>query len=277
MSDASSTRRFGPCTRFIAGGLALLVAACGTTYAVPRVSSQSTEVANAIFAEEQRTGSTSSTSQQPDAADMARFTRVVARVEPVAESVCRRETAGSGRTCDIRVIIDQDMSQPNAYQTYDSSGRPIVAFSRPMLAEVRNDDELAFILGHEMGHHIGAHTDKLQSQAITGALVGGILVATLGGDANDAVLGAYAGTAVGSMAYSQTYELESDVVATYITEQAGYNPVTGARFFARPKPQQTSGGLSFWGSHPPDRKRLATVLETVDQLSANSGELILAR
>ena len=46
----------------------------------------------------------------------------------------------------------------------------------------------------------------------------------------------------------------------------------GARFFARPEAAQTTQGqLSFWGTHPPDEKRFATVLATVDQINANVG------
>ncbi|NIZ09761.1 M48 family metalloprotease [Pseudooceanicola sp. HF7] len=264
-----------PTLRPLSAGLFLLLVACGTTYTVPQVSSRNSQAANAIFTEEQRSGSASLNPGQPTQSDMARFRRVVARVEPVGEAFCRAEI-GNSRTCDVTVTIDKDMAQPNAYQTY-SGTRPIIAFSRPMLAEVRNDDELAFILGHEMGHHIAAHVDKQGQQALAGALLGGIAVAALGGDPNDAMSGAMVGSMVGSHSYSQRYELEADVVGTQITRQAGYNPVTGARFFARPKPQQSSGQLSFWGTHPPDRQRLATVLETVDELDANGGQLNPAR
>lgn len=42
------------------------------------------------------------------------------------------------------------------------------------------------------------------------------------------------GAAFGQTAYSQTGELESDMPATHITRAAGYDPVAGAKFFARP-------------------------------------------
>ncbi len=80
------------------------------------------------------------------------------------------------------------------------------------------------------------------------------------------------GAAVGSMAYSQTFELESDTLGTRITHAAGYDPVKGAMFFARAEQARTSAGnLSFWGTHPPDEKRLGMVLATVDQINANIG------
>ncbi|MBJ3764641.1 M48 family metalloprotease [Maribius pontilimi] len=84
------------------------------------------------------------------------------------------------------------------------------------------------------------------------------------------------GVAIGQKAYSQSYELESDVIATYITKNAGYDPVEGAKFFARPAAARTSAGnLSFWGTHPPDAKRLATVIETAKK--AGSGQMLVPK
>ena len=84
------------------------------------------------------------------------------------------------------------------------------------------------------------------------------------------------GAAVGQKAYSQSYELESDVIATHITKAAGYDPIEGAKFFARPEDAKTeAGNLSFWGTHPPDALRLATVIETAK--AAEAGEALVAK
>ncbi len=77
------------------------------------------------------------------------------------------------------------------------------------------------------------------------------------------------GAAMGNQAFSQTYELESDVLGAHIAKAAGYDPVEGAKFFARPEAAQTqAGNLSFWGTHPPDEKRLATVIDTAEAIKA---------
>ncbi len=79
----------------------------------------------------------------------------------------------------------------------------------------------------------------------------------------------YAGAAIGNQAFSQTYELEADVLGTYIAKSASYDPVKGVLVFARPEsPMQMNGQLSFWGTHPPDQKRIATVLATVEKMNA---------
>ncbi len=66
-------------------------------------------------------------------------------------------------------------------------------------------------------------------------------------DANAVMQSVEAGAALGSQAYSQSYELESDTLGTRITAAAGYDPVKGAMFFARPEAAKTtSGKLSFY-------------------------------
>ncbi|WP_413851963.1 M48 family metalloprotease, partial [Albidovulum sp.] len=83
----------------------------------------------------------------------ANFVGVVRRMEPVIEQECLARRARTN--CDFRIVVDDRPGQPpNAYQTLDSAGRPIIAFTLPLIAEARNADELAFVMGHEAAHHI---------------------------------------------------------------------------------------------------------------------------
>jgi Zn-dependent protease with chaperone function len=271
---------------FMAGAvLAFLgLSACGTSYTVPSISAGSEATAKAMFAQERAVTKRRTTSSKAAA---ARFDRVVSRVKPVAMAFCQQEAAKSGaKPCDLPVFVDTKMPVANAYHTRDDQDRPFVAFTVPMLMQIENDDELAFILGHEYGHHIADHIEKSRQQALAGAIIMGALTATsqayasqgnpyryTGGDSAEMQRNMQLGAAVGQKAYSQSYELESDVLATYITKQAGYDPVKGAKFFARPAAARTSNGnLSFWGTHPPDAKRLATVIETAK--SAEAGQAL---
>ncbi|WP_246176410.1 M48 family metalloprotease [Rhodovulum strictum] len=215
---------------------------------------------------------------------MTRFRRVASRVEPVARKFCEKElAAGRNVDCNVQLQIDREMKERNAYFTYAESGNrgPIIRFSVPILQDARNDDEIAFILGHEYGHLIGQHIQKQQQQALAGALILGALTAY--SNAQAASVGAYydphaveqnmqIGAAAGQLAFSQTYELESDMIGTRIAAAAGYDPVKGARFFARDEPARSqSGKLSFWGTHPSDQKRVAVVLATMEQIRAQEG------
>lgn len=258
----------------------VLLAGCGTRYDLPQVDRQTQNAANAIFAEERRKAARGEFVKKPADIAVRQYLRVVRRVEPVAERICSQEMADQpGFDCDVRILVDDKMPVRNAYQTYDRSGRPLVAFTIPLIADAQNEDELAFVLGHEVGHHIAQHSAKKEQQALAGGLLMGVLTAYA--QAGSAQYGYYSeyqaqqqmqqsvetGMQLGHQAYSQTYELEADLLGTYIAEQAGYDAVRGARYFARPEAARLpSGLLSFWGTHPPDEIRLATVISTVARM-----------
>jgi predicted Zn-dependent protease len=189
------------------------------------------------------------------------FISVVRRVEPVAERVCREQLPRGN--CDFLIVVDDRPGvPPNAFQTLDRSGRPVIGFTLPLIADARNEDELAFVLGHEAAHHIAGHIPLTQRSASEGALVGGLL-ATLGGldpQSVDAV--AQLGATVGARRFSKEFELEADALGTVIAARAGYDPVRGAAFFNRiPDP-----GDQFLGSHPPNADRIRVVQATAARL-----------
>ena len=185
------------------------------------------------------------------------FVEVVQRVEPVAERECRART--SGVNCDFKIVVDDRPNQPaNAYQTLDSQGRPIVAFTLGLIADARNADELAFVLGHETAHHIAGHIGRQQQNAVAGAVIFAGLATLTGGNASAIETAQRVGAQVGARSYSKEFELEADALGTVITKRAGYNPLRGAEFFTRiPDP-----GDRFLGTHPPNAKRIETVRRT---------------
>jgi predicted Zn-dependent protease len=189
------------------------------------------------------------------------FLQVVAAVEPVAEELCR--TQGAVRTCDFRIVVDDRPGQPpNAFQTLDSRGRPVLGFTLALIADARNPDELAFVMGHEAAHHIAGHIPRRQDQAMAGALVAGVL-AQAGGLSPDEVRAAQdLGAEVAARSYSREFELEADALGAEIALIAGFDPVRGTGFFDRlPDP-----GDRFLGSHPPNAERKAVVAAKVRQM-----------
>jgi predicted Zn-dependent protease len=186
------------------------------------------------------------------------FLRVVQTVEPVAERECRART--SGVNCDFNIVVDDRPGQlPNAFQTLDKQGRPVVAFTLALIADARNEDELAFVLGHETAHHIAGHIARQQQNAVAGAVIFAGL-ATLSGGGSEAVRTAQRlGAEVGARSYSKDFELEADALGTVITARAGFDPLRGAEFFTRiPDP-----GDKFLGTHPPNASRIDVVRRTV--------------
>ncbi len=189
------------------------------------------------------------------------FGEVVARVAPVAEAICRERTRGV--PCGFRIAIDDSPDRaPNAFQALDRAGRPVIAFNVALLGEVRNADELAFVMGHEAAHHIAGHIARQQDEMMQGALVAGTL-ATLGGADEAGVRAAQdMGAELGARRFSKEFELEADALGTEIAWRAGFDPIRGAQFFARlPDP-----GNRFLGTHPPNSQRLAVVEQTMQAL-----------
>lgn len=189
------------------------------------------------------------------------FASVVQRVEPVAEAECRRRAPRVN--CDFKISIDETQGQPpNAFQSEDKRGRPLIVFTRALLEDARNEDELAFILGHEAAHHIAGHLAKSRRSARQGAILLGGLAEAAGQSEEEVRQAAEVGAAVGSLRYSKEFEFEADALGARIAQKAGYDALRGARFFNRiPDP-----GDRFLGTHPPNRERLDRVEAEVAKL-----------
>lgn len=182
------------------------------------------------------------------------FAEVVARTEPVAERICRAETRGVD--CDFEIVVVGDVqAPPNAFQTLSEEGRPQIGFTIALIADARNADELAFILGHEAAHHIAGHIPRSRETAQAGAVILGGLASLGGGDASTVEAAARLGASLGARRFSKDFELEADALGTVIAARAGYDPVRGAAYFSRiPDP-----GNRFMGTHPPNADRIQTV------------------
>ncbi|EPX79810.1 M48 family metallopeptidase [Salipiger mucosus] len=186
------------------------------------------------------------------------FVQVAETIEPVAEAQCRRLAPRAN--CDYLIVVDDRPNQaPNAFQTLDRSGRPIVAFNLPLILSVENADELAFFMGHEASHHILGHLDRIQEDAAVGAIIFSGIAAMSGADEASVRSAERFGASVGARTYSKDYELEADQLGTIITLRSGYDPIRGAEFFMHiPDP-----GNRFLGSHPPNGARIEVVRRTV--------------
>ncbi len=186
------------------------------------------------------------------------FNAVVARMEPVAEQECRNRTRNVN--CDFNIVVNPDVDlPPNAYQTLDKSGRPVIGFTQKLIATMQNRDEVAFVLGHEAAHHIRGHIPKTQQSAVAGALIGTIIAAGLGVEAQPVQ---DIGATIGARRFSKDFELQADELGTILTYRAGYDPVRGSLYFQRiPDP-----GDRFLGTHPPNADRQAIVRRTASSL-----------
>lgn len=246
----------------------LNLSSCGTTYDVREINSGQLAAVSSRHASIQAEPRIERSGEESAAV----FVAVKAKIEPIAEEFCSNETT-AGTVCDYNIQIDPSRKAVNAYQTY-IDGTPTLIFTPGFLAAVGDEHELAFVMGHEAGHHIAGHLDKKQTQTtvagVGGALLGGLLVvaiAAAGGNPSaqdiDALVGggAAVGAAGGATAYSQTFELEADMIGAYVAEAAGYDPERGSAVFPRisgdKHAEPESGQAAFWSTHPSSPERLA--------------------
>lgn len=186
------------------------------------------------------------------------FRAVVARVEPVAERTCRQMRPNLN--CDFRIVLDDRPGQPpNAFQTYDKDGRPVIVFNEALLNVMQNRDEVAFALSHEAAHHIAGHIEQKQITGTAGVLLGGLLGSLAGLDAAGIEMAQNIGGTVGARGYSKQFELEADSLGARIALRAGYDPLTGVAYFQRAR----DPGDQFLGTHPPNAERIDVVRRTV--------------
>ncbi|SMX24617.1 M48 family metallopeptidase [Boseongicola aestuarii] len=189
---------------------------------------------------------------------LADFRAVVRQVEPVAERTCRELRPRAN--CDFRIFIDdREGLPPNAYQTLDENGRPLIGFTPALFAEMRNRDELAFALSHEAAHHIEGHIPQIQNSAAAGAILGTLIGSLAGLDQAGVETAQNIGGTIGARRYSKGFELEADSLGARIAQRSGYDPLRGVLYFAR----SADPGDRFLRTHPPNADRINTVRRAI--------------
>lgn len=192
------------------------------------------------------------------------FAAVIRKMEPAVERECvQRRTQPIN--CDYQFVVDDRPGlEPNAFQTVDNTGRPIIGFTLSLIAEARNADELAFVVGHEASHHILGHINRKSSAATVGAVILGGLASAYGGNESAIQSAQELGAQFGARYYSKDWELEADYLGAIIALNAGYDPEHGAQFFARiPDP-----GDRILGTHPASAARMAQVTRAVQDFKS---------
>nr|WP_277924469.1 M48 family metallopeptidase [Sphingomonas sp. CROZ-RG-20F-R02-07] len=158
-----------------------------------------------------------------------------AAVRPFALTILRD---GSTRTlrlaplsaCPARVDLARS-GQRNAY----ADGRHVF-LTTGLVAKVRSDDELAFIVAHEMAHNILGHATVMRGDTVKHGLG-----RTLG----------HSGQVVRGV------ERAADALGGELMLDAGYDPVVGARILERL--DGTDLGIGLFATHDPARERIAAM------------------
>ncbi len=123
----------------------------------------------------------------------------------------------------------------------------IVTISQGVFDFTRSDDELAFVIGHELSHNILDHRDFLDSTHTSGGMLGGL---------------GHNGQRI------RETERQADYFGVYLTAWAGYDPHAAAAFWKRMAHADPIGGLLSDGTHPGNGERIRDLERAADEIDA---------
>ena len=124
-------------------------------------------------------------------------------------------------------LLDTDPPIVNAFVT---GGEYIYVFTG-LLKQTETDDELAFVLGHEIGHSLLKHNLRKKDDITT--TLGGLANLIAAVAAKNSLQDVQAVTQAVDAEYSRTDEQEADTLGVAIAWRAGFDPLRGVDFFSR--------------------------------------------
>ncbi len=138
-----------------------------------------------------------------------------------------------------------------------------------LIKSVKNDDELAGVIGHEVAHAILRHGSERVSMAMVGDMTrellraGAVLSSNEWSPLYDLAYGL--GSTYGILyPYSRKFEYEADQMGLYLAYEACYDPTKAIEFWQRDK--KSKKVAEFFSTHPSDAKRAAALREYVKRL-----------
>ncbi len=152
------------------------------------------------------------------------------------------------------------IDKPDVLNAFCLPGGKVFVYSG-LFKAVRNEDQLATVIGHEVAHAIARHGAERMSMIQLGRMGKQIAAKTLGGGKYAGVIDqAYGlGETFGVvLPYSRKFEYEADEIGLYLMTKAGYNPREALRFWENMR--RLSRGKrkppEFFSTHPADVHRI---------------------
>lgn len=177
-------------------------------------------------------------------------------VDKVGEKLLKNSIAKeSGYPFDFHLLKDE--RSINAFAL--PGGQVFITFA--LFSKLKNEDQLAGVLGHEIGHVIGRHSAaRMAKQDLTQGLLSG---ASVGFDPSTAQGMASIANVI-NMKYGRGDELESDDLGVKLMVDAGYNPesLIGVMEILKQAagPNRTP---EFQSTHPDPENRIEKIKEAI--------------
>jgi len=136
-----------------------------------------------------------------------------------------------------------------------------------LYSRLKNEDQLAGVLGHEVGHVIHRHgAERMASQGFIQGLIQSVMIGS-GGSQSAGQIASMIGNYT-SMKYGRDQELESDDFGVLLMMQSGYNPeeLIGVMDIL----EEASGGggkPEFQSTHPSPENRRQMIKDAIERYS----------
>jgi predicted Zn-dependent protease len=159
---------------------------------------------------------------------------------------------------------------PNEINAFAMAGGKVGVFSG-LFKIVKNDDQLASVLAHEIAHVTAKHVHEKLSEQLAVQTVGTVgMIGGMAGGASlltvDALTQAYGiTTTVGGLAFDRKKEKEADYIGLMYMSRAGYDPQEAVKVLEQLE-QETAGQASetpFLSTHPPTPERISQLLDAM--------------
>lgn len=188
------------------------------------------------------------------------------RVKKVGAEVVARSTAAK-TPYQFNFHLLADRRTVNAFALPGGQ----VFITEALLSRLKNDDELAAVLGHEVGHVLARHSaEHLAKQQLTQTMVGAVVIGS-GGGYDTAQLAQMVGGLV-TMKHSRDDELEADSLGLRLMNEAGHDP--RAMIGVMQTLESASGGgrqPEFASTHPNPGNRIARIKEQLAKMPPKQG------
>lgn len=159
------------------------------------------------------------------------------------------------RACAFR----SHLANQDAVNAYADGNRVVV--TKGMMRFVRDDNELALVIGHELAHNAMGHMDAKRGNFVLGSILD-VLAAAYGVNTQGTF-----GNAAAS-AYSQDFEAEADYVGLYMMAYAGLDLEKAPHFWRRMASAHPGSikGRGMMASHPATPERFVALEEAIKEI-----------
>ena len=188
--------------------------------------------------------------QQLQTAKVSHDAVLNARIQKVGQRIVT--AAGMGDRQWQYVLFEDD--QPNAFVIPGNK----VGVNTGLFKVVKNDDQLAAVLGHETGHVIARHAAERASQQMASQAVIEVAAGATKGNVSQAVsnyggLGAELGIL---LPYSRKQESEADRIGVDLMVKAGYKASEAVVLWQNMMAAGNTAPPEFLSTHPSDKTRI---------------------